>query len=142
MAIVRRSDIPVPVRGPIARMPRARMHKSGTLFLSVVAVEALGSQNCQIMADFDEPTMILKLIVVDKVPRGLTEKDLFPFRVRTGKKNKRPFGMIYIKGLLILIGYPPNGQSVDFPIAGFDPVNRSISLMIPADRLCGNGSAD
>lgn len=141
MPIVRRSDLPVPARGPLARMPHARMHKSGMLFLSVVGLEALGSRDCQVMVEFDEETKVLKFTAVDKPPRGITEADLFQVRVRTGKKNKRPFGMIYVKGLLRFIGYPPNGESLDFPVAAFDPVNRSISLVLPVERLWSNVSS-
>lgn len=138
--IVKRADLPIS-RGPVARMPHARMHKSGNLFLSVVSVEALGNQDCGLLVEFAEKEKILKFTAVEQLPRGITEADLFQLRVRTGKKNKRPMGMVYIKGLLRLIGYAPNGESLDFPVAAFDPLNRSISLTIPADQLCGSGSS-
>ena len=140
--VVKRADLPKPRRGPAVRMPQARLHKSGTLYLSVVAVEALGNRDCQVMVEFDEDAMILKFTVVDKLPKGISVADLFPLHIKTGKRNKRPLGMVYLKSLLSFIGHPPNGRSVDFPVAGYDPVNRSISLVLPAEQMSCNGSSN
>lgn len=136
--VVRRSDLPVGTFGPRVRGPLARMHKSGILFLNVDSVAALGvgNQDCTVLVEFDEESLILKITAVDKPPRGITADDLFVLRIRLGNNNKRPMGMLYLRPLLRHIGCPINGKhSLQFPVQSIDPANRSISLIVPAEQL-------
>ena len=136
--VVRRSDVPVGTFGPRVRGPLARLHKSGVLFLNVESVAVLGvvgNQDCTVLVEFDEESLILKITTVDKPPRGITANDLFLLRTRLGK-NKRPLGMLYLRPLLRHIGCPINGKhSQQFPVQSIDPANRSISLIVPAEQL-------
>ena len=137
--IVKKSDIPnVSSRsfgvGPLR--PQARLHKGGTLFLSVMAVEPLQvREDCYVLAEFDEASSVLKLSVPEKLPRGVSESDCFVMRVRKLKGNQRPMGMLNVKPLLGFIGFKMNGGGQRFEIAGIDAEERSISLTLPAAQL-------
>lgn len=141
--VVKRSDVPIPKRGSRGKLPQARLHKTGTLYLSVLAIEALGNQDCLVMVEFDDQAMILKLTAIDQPPRGISREDLFQVRVRTGKRNKRPLGMLYLRSLLRYIGCPLK-ESTEFPVAAVDPVHRSISLVVPVpvEQVSCDGSSN
>lgn len=136
--MVKRGDIPRTRTRYPNRLPKATLQKSGTLVLSVGAVEALGSRSCGVLAEFDEESTILKLTVVDQPPRGLTEDDLFNLAVRGAKGQRRPLGMLYVGKLLQFIGCRINGSRT-FPITT-DPPNRSISFKLPAEMFCDDSS--
>ena len=131
--IVKRTDIPRATKGPhAASVVSARLHKSGNLYLSVSAIRVLGSQNCQVMAEFAEEERILKITAVDHPPKGIEEAALFPVRAYVTKRNRNPMGMLYIGGLLRLIGCPLK-RPLELPVAAVDAQNRSISLVLPCD---------
>lgn len=128
---VKRGDIPPAKTGPTMK-PRARLARTGFLYLSVKSIEALGNRNCRVMVEFDEESLMLKMTVMDKPPKGFSEEDLFPVTIKVGKRNTKPTGQIYMKSLLRYIGHPANGKPQEFPVTAVDPVNRSISLVVPA----------
>ena len=131
--IVKRTDVPMATRGPHApRVVSARLHKTGNLYLSVSAIQVLGSHNCRVMVEFKEEERILKITAVDHPPRGIEEAALFPVRAYTAKRNKNPLGMLYIGALLRYIGCPLKSP-LQLPVAAVDAPNRSISLVLPCD---------
>jgi hypothetical protein len=136
--VIKRSNIPL--AGSIADrrlVPVARLHKGGTLYLSVLAAEALGDRDCRVLAEFDEQSSVLKLTVADKLPVGISQEDCFPMRIRKQTKgSKRSIGQICVKALLRYIGFTENGgRSQEFQIAALDPRERSITLVLPAEQL-------
>lgn len=135
--IVKRSDIPGASKDRLsakASTPNARLHKGGTLFLSVLAIEPLGvDADCYVLAEFDEQSSVLKLSVPETLPRGVSESDCFTLRVRKLKGSHRPMGMINMKPLLKYIGLKING-GYRFEIAGVDTEEHSISLVLPMDE--------
>ena len=132
--VVKRGDIPRSRNRYPNRIPKANLSKTGNLVLSVGAVEALGSRNCGVLAEFDEQSKVLKLTAVDQPPRGLDQDDLFNLAVRGTKRMSRPLGMLYLGKLLQYIGCKVNG-SRSLPITT-DPGNRSISFTLPAEMFC------
>jgi hypothetical protein len=115
--------------------PIARIHKNGTLYLSVLAVQALAlKKDCEVIAEFDEESRILRLSVADKLPPWLTVEDTFHLRLRLGSKGAaRPLAMICLKSLLKYIGFVQNGVSQEVEIAALDPDHRSISVVLPPE---------
>lgn len=141
--IVKKSDIPGADRvfgGSRPSGPLARLHKTGTLHLSVLAVEPLGiDADCYVLAEYDEISSILKLTVPDKLPRGVSQDDCFPMRVRKFK-GQRPMGVLNMKLLLSYIGFTINGGQ-RLEIAGIDAKERSISLMLPMSQAVQTSEA-
>ena len=113
-----------------AKAPHARLHRGGTLFLSVIATEILADKDCGLLVEYDEHAATLKLSNPERLPRGIEEADTFPLRVRKGKNQKRPLGLISVKSLLRHIGFAADGN-YDFPVAATDRPNRSITLTMP-----------
>lgn len=137
-SVIRRVDVPKSLTGrKRAQYPQVRLHAGGRLHFSVLAVQALGNQDCEVMVEFDESESILKFTTItakEKLPRGITENDLFPVTIRPGKTGHRPIGTVSIRSLLKHIGHPLNGKrSHEFPIVEMDPVGHSISVSVPTD---------
>ena len=132
-AMVRRSDIPNAwtVGERELHGPKARLHRTGCLYFSVQATAVMGAEDCKVLAEFDEEARTLKFSVMgDRLPHGLTEKDLFFMRIRcTGPNNRRPIGMISMRALLRHIGFERRGP-LDFPILAIDAAERSITLSL------------
>jgi hypothetical protein len=129
--IVRRTDVPANDKMPkLAQPPHARLHSGGTLFLNVLATEVISDSDCGILVEYDDQANTLKLSNPEKLPRGVSESDCFPMRVRCGKKQRRATGMISMKRLLRHIGYQING-ACDFPVKHVDKENRSITVEVP-----------
>lgn len=142
--VIRRTDVP---RGQStterANKPSVRMHRSGVLYFSVMAMQALSDQqDCRVIVEFDPATRILKFTVPDKLPQGLTESDFFTVRTRKTKKSKRVQGLFSANALFHYIGLPCNQNKI-LPIVGVDPQHRSVSIRVPAEEPCdsSNGSA-
>ena len=140
--VVKRSSVPnsgPPGDRPLA--PKARLHKGGTLYLSVQAMQALSDQNCRLIAEFDEQASILRLTVAtaDKLPRGISLDDCFVLRTGAGKNNQRKLGMVSLKALLTYIGFRQPDASQELELAGFDREGRSISLVLPREQFSNGG---
>lgn len=141
--IVKRADMPKMRGRRIVHQPRARLHKSGQLYLNAAAAKTLGTEDCLCLLEFDEESLILKITAVDQPPRGISEEDLFQVRIRIMKNFKQPMGRLYILSLLRYIGYSVKpGQSLKFPVTAVDPRNRSISLNVPAEQLSCDDSSN
>lgn len=137
--VVKRMDVPTQPRHRAVRA-WAKMTKAGALYFNVIACEALGNQDCLVLAEFDETAHILKFTVIDKPPRGITEADLFPMKIKMHAHSKRPAATILIGSLLRYIGFSMNGKrSIDFPIAALNAEERSISVVVPVEELCPKG---
>lgn len=135
--VIKRTD--VPNAGPVhnrAVMPIARLHRNGTLYLSVTAAAALGDRHCRCLVEFDESTSILKLTVAgEKLPKGFTLEDTFLLRFQKGPHSHRPLAMICLKSLLRYIGFEINGVPQVIEIERMDADERSISLVLPAEQF-------
>ena len=132
-AVVRRSDVPnawsASLRAPVA--PKARINRNGTLYLSVAATEAIGDQDCRVIAEFDEAAQTLKFTVAGQnLPAGMKLGDLFLMRIRLNHGNRHPIGMISIRALLAHLGVKVDGPQ-DFEIVALDRASRSITVAIP-----------
>lgn len=133
--LIKRQDVPnawqIGKMGP--RSPKARLHSSGTILFSVLAAAVLGDRDCKVLIEFDEAARTLKFTVADKLPRGVSEADTFPLRIRcTGPANRRPIGMISLKALFNYIGFKWSGvPAVDLDITAIDAAARSITLVLP-----------
>lgn len=134
LAVVKRAEIPhawqVGKRKPDPA--KVRLHKGGTLFFSVLAVKAMGSKDCRVLAEYDEDKRWLKFTVVDRLPRGIAFEDTFKMRIRTGIHNKSPIGMISIASLLSYIQYKTKGIAEDMKIISLDEEERSVTLELPS----------
>jgi hypothetical protein len=141
--VVKRTSIPN-AREASARAvaPKARIHKNGTLYLSVLAIEALGvDQDSRVIVEFDAESRILRLTITDKLPVWLTEDDTFLLRLRLGSKGaQRPLGMVCLRALLSYIGFGQNGGSQEVQIVDLDPQHRSVSVVLPAEQSCDGSS--
>lgn len=130
--VIKRQDVPNAwqIGKRLPEGPKVRLHRSGTLFFSVVAVAALGEEDCRVMVEFDEVAHTLKFTVAEKLPRGVTEEDCFPMRIRKGPHNRRPIGMMSLRALFNFIGFEV-GTPRDLEIAAIDATSRSITLKLP-----------
>ena len=134
--VVKRSDI-AGARTMFERAnlePRARLHKTGSLFLSVLAMETLSKEAVEVLIEFDQQAHTLQFSVPEALPPGITVEDCFHLQARKLKKSKRVSGVIAIKSLLDYIGFSRNG-AMDFPVIRTDPEKRSITLALPAERF-------
>jgi hypothetical protein len=135
MQIVKRTDVPnawqIGTRAPNG--PKVRLHSGGTLFFSVMAAELFGTEDCKVLAEYDEAARTLKFTAVDgKLPRGVSPEDCFPMRIRTQTHGRRKIGMISIRALLTYIGFQwSGGKGQDFDVKEIDRAARSITLALP-----------
>ena len=132
-ATIKRSEVPNAWKVGTRELagPKARLHRGGCLYFSVQAAAVMGTEDCRVLAEFDEDARTLKFTrMEDRLPRGVTEGDLFPMRIRTGPNNRRAIGMISIQALLKYVGFECGNGPVDFPIVGIDREARSITLSL------------
>lgn len=133
-ALIKRTEVPNAWQVGTHELggPKARLHRRGCLYFSVQAAAVMGTEDCRVLAEYDEAACTLKFTRMEnRLPRGISESDLFPMRIRTpGPNNRRPIGMISILALLKYIGFELTDGPVDFPIVAIDAEARSITLSL------------